>query len=140
MSLDNLKICCVIAPAVLIAGLGGGCASSVPQREQLAAQSSASIAPPQGSSWESVFASPEVARWHEFVDPREMDSYGRSDDRLAAAPAADGVNTLNWPTAARPSLTNTRRIDIRDRDGRIVYSDRERGYEQRWRWYDGSRR
>lgn len=69
-----------------------------------------------------------------------MDSYGRSDDRLAAAPVADGVNTLNWPTAARPSLTNTRRIDIRDRDGRIVYSDRERGYEQRWRWYDGSRR
>ena len=89
MSLDNLKICCAIAPAVLIAGLGGGCASPVPAREPYAAASAATIEPPQGSSWEAVLPSPEVARWHEFVDPRDLESYGRADQRLAAATGSD---------------------------------------------------
>lgn len=139
MSLNNLKMCAALAPAILLVGFGGGCASPVPSREPFAAASAATIEPPQGSSWESVLPSPEVARWHEFIDPRNMESYGRADHRLAAASGSD-VNAMNWPAAARPSLAQTRRLDIRDRDGRIVYFDRERWREQRWRWYDGSRR
>lgn len=139
MSLDNLKMCAALATAILIAGLGGGCAAPVPAREPSAAASAVAVEPPQGSSWESVLPTPEVARWHEFVDPRSLESFGRADQRLAVATGSD-INAMHWPAAARPSLAHARRLDIRDRDGRIVYFDRERRSEQRWRWYDGSRR
>lgn len=111
-------------------------------REGLRSDASAAdvLEPGQGGAWEAVLASPDVARWHEYTDPSQLESFGRADARLAAGSHGDDINAMAWPTAAAPSLAQYRRLDVRDRDGRIVYFDRERRYESRWRWYEGSRR
>lgn len=54
---------------------------------------------------------------------------GRLDDDLAVRPSEPLLATSQWPQEARPSITEWRRIHVRDHDGTLIFFLPERAPE-----------
>lgn len=96
----------------------GGCGSTVPQRVSY----SSSPQPVQGRSWETVFATPEIA------SARSSAGWETSRNNAALAARSDEpqLATAQWPERDRPRLEYARRLYLPSSPNTIIYYPSER--------------